>query len=389
LFAKKSHSVINIISMISAAGIMVGTLALVVVLSVYNGFDELVQSLYHTFDSDLRITPVAGKIFVPHSPEFDKVREMQGVVSFAEIVEENVLLEYRGYQDLATIKGVDTAFLQTTNMSQAMVDGDFAPWHGELEQAVLGRGIAYKLGVGIHFVDALHVYAPKRGGQVSLFNPQASLATEYIFPSGIFAIEQSFDNTYFFTPITFARRLLNYTDEVSAVEIQLSKTADAARIQRQVQALLGDSFVVKNRYEQHETMYRMMKSEKAAIYAILLFILVVISCNVLGSLAMLVIEKKDDVLTLRSMGAGERLISRIFLYEGWMISLVGIIVGIVLGLLVCLAQQTFGIISMPGSFLVSAYPVSIRWFDIAVIAVAVATIGYLAAWLPVRYVRGS
>ncbi|MDR1680936.1 MAG: ABC transporter permease, partial [Prevotellaceae bacterium] len=321
LFAKKSHNVINIISMISAAGIMTGTLALVVVVSVYNGFDELVQSMYHTFDADLRITPAAGKVFTPHSAAFDRVRGLPGVVSFAEIVEENVLLEYRGYQDLATIKGIDSLYAGATDLPQAIVEGAFEPWHGEVEQAVVGRGIAYKLGVGIHFVDPLLVYAPRRDARLSLLNPEAALASEYIYPSGIFAIEQSFDNAYFFAPIAFARRLFGYTDEVTAIEIRLAPDADAAQIQRQVKKLVGASFAVKNRYEQHETMYRMMKSEKAVIYAILLFILVVISCNVLGSLAMLIIEKKDDVLTLRSMGAADRLINRIFLYEGWMISL--------------------------------------------------------------------
>ncbi|MDR2362345.1 MAG: ABC transporter permease [Prevotellaceae bacterium] len=387
LFAKKSHNVINIISLISAAGIMIGTLALVVVVSVYNGFDELVQSMYHTFDADLRITPATGKVFTPHSAIFDEVRRQPGVVSFTEVVEENVLLEYRGYQDLATIKGIDSAYLAATPLPQTIVEGGFTLWHGEVEQAVLGRGIAYKLGVGLHFIDPLLVHAPKRDGRLSLLNPEASLVSEYIYPSGIFAIEQSFDNTYFFAPIAFARRLFDYADEVTAIEIRLAPQADVAKVQRQVKTILGAAFVVKNRYEQHETMYRMMKSEKAVIYAILLFILVVISCNVLGSLAMLIIEKKDDVLTLRSMGADERLINRIFLFEGWMISLLGILIGIVLGLGLCVAQQTFGLIPMPGNFLVNAYPVSIQWFDVALIAVAVAVIGYIAAWLPVQYAK--
>jgi ABC-type lipoprotein release transport system permease subunit len=387
LFARKSHNVINIISMISAAGIMTGTLALVVVVSVYNGFDHLVRSLYHTFDADLRITPVAGKVFTPRSAAFDEVRSLPGVVSFTKIVEENVLLEYRGYQDLATVKGIDSAGLATSQMQQAIVDGEFKLWHGELEQAVIGRGVAYKLGVNIHFIDPLLVYAPKRDGRLSLLNPEASLASEYIYPSGVFAIEQSFDNAYLFTPIAFARRLFDYTDEVTSVEIQLEPRADAARIQRQVKDILGASFAVKNRYEQHETLYRMMKSEKAVIYAILLFILLVISCNVLGSLAMLIIEKKDDVLTLRSMGANRRLINRIFLFEGWMISLLGILVGIGLGLLLCVIQQVFGVIPMPGNFLVDAYPVSIQWLDVMLIAIAVAGIGYMAAWLPLRYAR--
>jgi ABC-type lipoprotein release transport system permease subunit len=384
LFAKKSHNVIHIISMISTGGIAVGTMALVVVLSVYNGFDELVTALYRTFDADLRITPVAGKVFTPRSPAFDAVRALPGVASFAEVVEDNVLLEYRGYQDLATIKGVDSAFAQATALPSAMVEGAFEPWHGEQEQAIVGRGIAYKLGIGLHFIDPINVYAPKRNAPVSLLNMQASLYSETIFPAGIFAIEQGLDNAYFFVPIDFARRLFDYTDEVSAVELYLRPEASAARVRNEVATLLGDAFVVKDRYQQHETLYRMMASEKAAIYAILLFILLVISCNVLGSLAMLVIEKKGDVHTLRSMGADERLIGRIFLFEGWLISLVGIAVGVVVGLLICLAQQCFGMIPMPGNFLVDAYPVAIYWSDIALTSGAVAAIGYLAARVPAR-----
>jgi len=389
LFAKKSHNVINIISLISAIGITIGTAALVVVMSVFNGFVDLGESLYRISDSDLRITPTTGKIFTPQTPEFEKVRQLSGIASFAEVVEENVLLEYRGYQNVATIKGVDSAFLSTTNMWQAMVDGEFQLWHGDLEQAVIGRGIAYKLGIGIHFVDPLHVYAPKREGTISLINPQASLVSEYIFPAGIFAIEQSYDNAYLFVPIRFVRNLFDYTNEVSAIEIQLDKTANADKIQQEIRKILGKDFVVKNRYEQQEIIFRMYKTEKAVVYSILLFMLLIISCNALGSLAMIIIEKKDDVFTLRSMGADDKMISRIFLLEGWMISLLGMIVGVIIGLLLAWAQQVFGLIAMPGNFLVNAYPVSIHWSDVALIALTVVSIGYLTAWLPVRFAKSK
>ncbi|MDR2359535.1 MAG: ABC transporter permease [Prevotellaceae bacterium] len=388
LFAKKSHNVINIISLISAAGVVIGTMALVVVLSVYNGFEDLVKSLYNTFDADLRIAPATGKTFIPQSPEFDAVRRLPGIVSFAEVLEENVLLEYRSHQDIAAIKGIDSAFLSTTRLPDAIVDGEFKPWHGELEQAVIGRAIAYKLGIGVHLIDPLHVYAPSREGRISLVDVEASLVSDYIFPAGIFAIEQSFDNVVF-VPLPFVRRLFDYTDEVSAIEIQLAANADAAGVQTQIKKLLGDSFTVKNRYEQHATLHRMMKSEKAAIYAILLFMLIVISCNILGSLAMLIIEKKSDVFVLRSMGANDRLINRIFLLEGWMISVLGVVTGIILGLLVCFTQQWFGIISMPGNFLVSTYPVSIRWTDVTLVGVAVLATGYVMAWLPARIVGSN
>lgn len=390
LFAKKSHNVINIISMISVVGVVIGTAALVVVISVFNGFEDLAKSMYHTFDADLRITPATGKVFVPHSAAFEEVRRLPGVASFSEVLEENVLLEHGGYQDIATFKGIDSAFLTTTRMSQAMLDSmPFAPWHGELEQAIVGRGVQYRLGINVYLQwnNILTVYAPRRGVPLSLANPQASLNSATIIPAGVFAIEQSYDNNYVFVPIRFVRNLFDYTDEVSAIELQLDSTANATKIQRQITKLLGDGFVVQSRYEQHETMFRMMKSEKAAVYAILLFMLIVISGNVLGSLTMLIIEKQDDVFTLRSMGANDKLIDRIFLFEGWMISLLGVIAGIVIGLLLCFAQQTFGIIRMEGNFLVNAYPVSVHFADVALIAAVVAAIGYVAAWLPVRYLK--
>jgi len=390
LVAKKSHNVIHIISLISVLGIVIGTAALVAVVSVFNGFEDLARLMYHTFDADLRITPATGKVFTPQSAAFDEVRRMPGVASFSEILEENVLLEYNGYQDIATLKGIDTTFLTTTKMRDAMVDSmPFSPWHGELEQAIVGRGVQYRLGVNVYLQwnNQLTVYAPKRGVPLSFANPQASLNSDYIIPAGVFAIEQSYDNAYVFVPIRFVRNLFDYTGEVSAIEIQADSTANVVKMQQQIKRLLGDGFVVKNREEQHETVFRMMKSEKVAVYAILLFMLIIISGNVLGSLTMLIIEKQDDVFTLRSMGASERLIDRIFLFEGWLISLVGVVVGVVIGLLLCFAQQSFGFIAMEGNFLVSAYPVSVRFTDVALIAALVAVIGYIAAWLPVRYFR--
>ncbi len=361
-------------------------MALVIVLSVFNGFNGLVKSMYNTFDADLKITPATGKVFVPNTPVFDQVRRLPGIASFSEVLEENVLLEYRGYQDLATIKGIDSAFLATTRMPEAIIDGEFAPWHGEMEQAIVGSSVAYKLGIGVRFVDPLFMYVPKREGTISLINPQASLVSRYLYPGGIFTIEQSLDN-HVFVPLRFARELLDYTHEVSAVEIQCDASANTAALQVQIKELLGTGFAVKDRYEQNATLFRMMESEKAVIYAILLFMLIVISCNILGSLAMLILEKKDDVFTLRSLGATERLIGRIFLLEGWLISLVGVVAGVLLGLFVCWLQQTFGLLSMPGTFTIAAYPVAVRWSDIFIIMAAVIAIGYVVAWLPVRYLR--
>lgn len=385
LFAKKSHNVINIISMISVIGIAVGTLALVVVLSIYNGFDDLVKSLHATFDPDLRITPAEGKVFSPHTAAFNELRMLPEVASFSEILEENVLLQYGDKQDIVNLKGVDSVFEAVTPIKEAMYTGEFSLHFGEIEQAVLGTTIAAKLGVGIYFLDPLEVYIPKREGSINMLNPAEALNHDYLYPAGIFSIEQTFDSRYVFVPIAFMRRLLNYADEVSAVEIRLQAGHSEQEMMKRVQQLLGDGFTVKDRYRQNESIYVMMMTEKAIIYAILLFIVLIISCNVLGSLAMLIIEKKADRATLKSMGASDRLIRRIFLFEGWLISLFGVACGIVGGLLLCYLQQRFGLLTVSGSLLVDAYPVHVLWSDVLVVALSVAAIGFVAALLPVRY----
>jgi ABC-type lipoprotein release transport system permease subunit len=389
LFARKSHNVINIISMISVAGLAVGTLALVVVLSVYNGFDGLVMSLYHTFDADLRITPAEGKTFSPRMPAFDSSKTLAGIASWSEVLEENVLLEYRDKQDIVTLKGVDSTYEAVTPLRDKMVSGEFELHHGEIEQAIVGRAIANKLRVGIHFIDPLKVYLPRREGRISLVNPAASLKDGYLYPVGVFAVEQAFDSKYVFVPIAFVRRLADYPDAVSAIEIHLQAGVDAGAMAGKLRNLLGDNFEVKDRYQQNEAIYAMMKSEKAIIYAILIFIIVIISCNVLASLAMLIIEKKDDIYTLRCLGANTKLIRSVFLLEGWMISLFGIVCGVLGGLLLCFLQQQFGLVGMPGNFLVPAYPVTVLWSDVLWVAVSVAGIGFVAALLPACVIRSS
>ena len=387
LFAKKSHNVINIISMISVTGIAVGTLALVVVLSVFNGFNDLVKSLHTSFDPDIRITPSEGKVFLPHTAAFDELRTMPQVASFAGILDENVLLQYRGKQDIVTLRGVDSTFEATTPVKKMMYSGEFSLHHGDIEQAVLGRTVAYKLRVGIYFLDPLEVYLPDREAAFNPLNPTASLSHDYLYPAGVFSMEQSFDSRYVFVPIAFMRRLLNYTAEVSAIELRLTSGVDEQKMARQVQKILGPDFDVRDRYRQNESTYAMMASEKAMIYAILMFIILIISCNILGSLAMLIIEKKSDVETLQSLGADDRLISRIFLLEGWLISLLGVATGIIGGLIVCFLQQQFGLLGMSGNFLVNAYPVRVLWTDVLSVALSVAAIGFLAALIPARYVK--
>ena len=371
------------------AGIAVGTLALVVVLSVYNGFDGLVESLYHTFDADLRIMPAEGKTFSPRTPVFDALKTLPGIASWSEILEENVLLEYRDKQDIVTLKGVDSTYEAVTPLRDKMMSGEFKLYHGEIEQAVVGRTIVNKLRVDIHFIDPLKVYLPRREGRISLVNPAASLNSDYLYPAGVFALEQAFDSKYVFVPIAFVRRLADYTDAVSAIEVHVQAGIDIGMMAGKLQSALGNGFEVKDRYQQNEAIFAMMKSEKAMIYAILLFIIIIISCNVLASLAMLVIEKKDDADILRCLGARVKIIRAVFLLEGWMISLYGVVCGVLGGLLLCYLQQQFGFVGMPGNFLVPAYPVTVLWSDVLWVSLSVSGIGFLAALLPACTIKSS
>lgn len=396
LFAKKTHNVINIISYVSVAGVALGTLALVVVLSVYNGFDDFVKSLYTSFDSDIRITAVEGKTFDSTIPQLQQVRTLDGVVSYSEVLEDNVLLNYevsRRINDYdeppktkqlpAIMKGVDDSYLQTSDIERLLIAGDFELKKGDIQEAVLGYGIAGSLGVNAGFVTPLQVWAPKRGKKLSL--GMNALQHDYLFPSGIFSVDKTIDGKYIFTSLDFARDLLGYTDEVSSIELKVSGTANADKLQKEIEQLLGSSFNVKNRYQQNETLYRVMLSEKFVIYLILILIVTIVSFNIIGSLTMLMVDKKKDIVTLQNIGADIGLIKRIFLFEGWLIAIFGAIVGLLLGLFVCWLQIQFQLVSMPSGFLISAYPVKVQLLDVLLVFGLVILMGYLIARIPVAY----
>ncbi|HBG24263.1 MAG: hypothetical protein A2X17_07835 [Bacteroidetes bacterium GWF2_41_61] len=387
LFAKKSHNVINIISLISAGGIAVGTAALIIILSVYNGFEGLIKSLYGAYESDLLISPVLGKSFIPAGEQFEAIRKDSRIAAFCEVVEENVFIKYGDQESVATIKGVDSAYSRITQLHQYIKEGEFSLYHGEIPQAVLGRFLAYHLGLRVHFNESLALYFPSRNSRLSIVNPSSSLNTEEVFPSGIFSLEQGFDKKYIFIPISVARDLLEYENEVSYVELYLNNKEQLPSVKRELINTLGDKYLIKDRFEQNETLYKMMESEKLSIYIILLFVLVIISCNLFGSLSMLIIEKREDASTLKAMGADDRLIKRIFLLEGWMISLLGVAVGTVVALAFCFAQQTFGIIPMPGNFIIENYPIVVRASDVIITICGIAIIGFFAAHLPLAIVK--
>lgn len=387
LFAKKSHNVINIISLISASGIALGTMALIIILSVYNGFEGLIKSLYSAHDSDLLIIPREGKSFVPHSQGFDFIRSSEKVARFCEIIEENIFIKYSQQESVATIKGVDSNYQAITQLRDFITDGEFSLYQGEVPQAIVGRGIANNLRLNIHFVDPLYLYFPSRNNPISLINPTSSLNQERVFPSGIFSIEQGFDNKYIYIPIEVARNLTEYDNEVTSVELYLKEGTDTEQLKDEFSKALGEDFIIKNRYEQNETLYRMMGSEKLSIYIILLFVIIIISCNLFGSLSMLIIEKREDVESLKSMGANDKLIKHIFLLEGWFISIIGIIAGTILGLIICFIQMKYGIVTMPGNFIIDSYPVVVKFVDVTLTVCGVAAIGYLAAKLPLLILK--
>ncbi|OFY39426.1 MAG: hypothetical protein A2X18_04850 [Bacteroidetes bacterium GWF2_40_14] len=387
LFAKKSHNVINIISLISASGIALGTMALIIILSVYNGFEGLIKSLYKTHESDLLIVAREGKSFVPHSDSFDIIRSSHNVASFCEIIEENIFINYSGQESVATIKGVDSSYQAVTKIKDYLVDGDFSLYHGEVPQAIIGRGVANNLGLNINFVDGLFLYFPSRNRPISFVNPASSLNQERVFPAGVFSVEQGFDNKYIYIPIEIARNLTEYDDKVTSIELYVKEGTDINALKDKFGKVLGNGFIVKNRYEQNETLYKMMGSEKLSIYIILLFVIIIISCNLFGSLSMLIIEKREDVESLKSMGANDNLIKQIFLLEGWFISILGIIAGTVTGIAICFIQMKFGIVPMPGNFVIDSYPVVLKFSDVALTICGVAIIGYLAAKLPLLILK--
>ncbi len=383
LFAKKSHNVINIISAISAAGIAVGCAALVIILSIYNGFDDLLKGMFESYTPDVVVTPDRGKVFSPDSTTVAALLAREDVASVSEVLEETVFLKYGDRDAIVTARGVDSIYQNVTGLAQYVVQGSFDLKDGEIDQMVLGSSIAQDLRVNTTFLTPLEVYFPSRKAKVSLTDPTSSLRKTTLFPVGLIALEKNFDEQYVYMPISALRKVLERTDEVSMLEIRLKKEALTAtgdisgKVQEEIAALFGEGYNVRNKYQQNESLYKMMTYEKLAIYLILLFVVLIISCNVFGSLSMLIIEKQDDIEILRSMGADDKTINRIFTTEGWMISLLGAAAGIVLGVLICLAQQYFHIVRLPGNFIVSYYPVHLQWFDILIIFVSVAAIGYV------------
>lgn len=391
LFSKKKHNAINIISGISVCGVALATLALVCTLSVFNGFQDMVAGFFTAFDPELKITIREGKVFEPQGAAFQEVRSLPEIGVWTETLEENAMVQYKDRQAMAIIKGVEDNFEELTAIDSLLYGaGEFILHDSIVDYGVLGVELISELGTGLQFVDPLQVYAPKRNVRVNMANPSASFNRDYLFSPGVVFVvnQQKYDARYILTSLSFARNLFNYDTEVSAVELKLKPGADVTAVQRKIARILGDEFVVLDRYEQQADVFRIMEIEKFISYLFLTFILAIACFNVIGSLSMLILDKREDVETLRNLGADDRLIARIFLFEGRLISLFGALSGIVLGLLLCYIQQRFGIISLGGgngSFIVDAYPVSVHVTDVVLIFITVITVGFLSVWYPVHY----
>ena len=385
LFAKKSHNVINIISAISAIGMAIGTAALIIILSVYNGFDSLIRSMMSTVEPDLLITPSTGKVFIPEGETYDWIYDQPSVKSMCCVLQEQVFINYDGKQGLAKAKGVDWVYEDESSLKDYITDGEFKLHKGDIPLAVVGAGLAYEMQMNPRFLAPIEIYFPSRTRKISLANPASAIESIRVWPSGLFSVNTDVDKELMILPIAKMQELLEYENEVSGVEIRLtdnSDTKELKRLQKEISSKLGPDFKVKNRFQQNESLYKMMKYEKAAIYMILIFVIIIIAFNIFGSLTMLIIEKRFDIETLKSLGATEKLIKRIFVLEGWMISLAGLAGGLFLGVLFSLLQQWFGFIKMPGHFVVQAYPIILSWTDVMLTAIGVTVIGYLIALIP-------
>lgn len=394
VFSKKSTNAINVISAISVVGVAVGTMALVIVLSVFNGFHDLVASFFTNFDPQIELVPTQGKTAPGDDPLLDKVRQMPQVSVHTDVLEDQGLAVYGDRQQMVTVMGVDDNFTQLTNISDILYgDGEFTLQAANLFYAIPGIRLAQDMGLGARFDGYLKLYAPVRRGQITdLEDPSDGFVVDsLISPGVVFAVNQAkYDRDHIICSIGFARRLFDQDGMLSSLQIRLKPGSDLAAVKKQMREIVGSKYRVLDRFEQQSDTFNIMQIEKVLAYVFLTFILMVACFNIISSLSMLIIDKKADAATLRNLGATDRQIRSIFLFEGRIISAIGAVVGILLGLLLCWLQQEFGLVHMgdsAGSFVVNAYPVSVHYDDVAIVFVTVLLIGWGAAWIPTRKLK--
>ena len=374
-------------------GVALATLALVCTLSVFNGFQDLVTTMFTAFDPEIKITAANGKVFDAQDERIQLLKELPEIEVFSESLEDNAMVQYKGRQTMVVIKGIEDNFNQLTAIDSILYGrGDWVLHDEVVDYAIPGIELVSVLGTGIRFLDPLEVYAPKRGVKINVANPSTSFESSYLHSSGlVFAVnQQKYDASYILTSLSFARDLFQYETEVSSIELRLVADADLKKVKNEIRRILGNDFLVLDRYEQQADTYRIMEVEKLISYVFLSFILLIACFNVIGSLSMLIIDKRNDVVTLRNLGADDQLISRVFLFEGYMITFFGALIGVGLGLLLCFIQQEFGLISLgsgssAGAFVVDAYPVSVYATDVILVLITVLVTGFLSVFFPVRY----
>ena len=392
LFSKKSHNAINIISAISVCGVALATLALVCTLSVFNGFHDLIASFFTHFDPDLKVETVKGKTFTPDSAQLIAIESIPGVEVVSSTLEDNAMAKYKDQQTMVTIKGVDDNFQALTHIDEILYGNpEFKLYDAVVDYGIMGQQLMYILNTGVQPYDPIEVYAPRKGTRVNMSNPLANFHRELLYsPGSVFNINDSrYASSYIITSIDYARRLFDYTDEVSALELRLFPEADVQEVKHAICNIMGEGFTVKDRYEQQEATFKVVKIEKFISYLFLCFILMVACFNIISSVSMLILDKRDNANTLRSLGAPDGMVARIFIYEGNLIALIGAIVGLVLGIVLCLLQQHFGLIGLggDGQFVVSAYPVRVKFTDIVLVFFSVVVVSAISVWLPIRLVN--
>ncbi len=391
LFARRRKHAINLISGVAVAGVAFATIAMICTLSVFNGFQDLVASLFTSFDPELKVTPAQGKAIAADDPAVTAIKKSPLVLAATECVEGLALAKYYDNQTVVTIKGVDNNYSKTSDIASILYgDGDFRLKADVLNYGTPGIQLAQQLQLGVRYTSPLDIYAPRKGERIDAANPAQSFNHDQLYSPGVvFSVKQKkYDASYIITSLDFARSVFEQQGCITSLELRLKDGTDIAAAQKELTKLSGEKLKVENRYEQQEDVFRIMRIEKLVAYLFLTFILIVACFNIVGSLSMLIIDKRKDMLTIRSLGADNATIAKVFLYEGRMIALTGVVIGIAAGVALCMAQQHLGLIKMgneAGSFIIDAYPVSVRWGDVVLTFLTVIAAGYISTWYPVRY----
>jgi lipoprotein-releasing system permease protein len=385
-FAKRSHNVINLISLVSVIGVAVGTFALVAVMSVYNGMDKFIENQRNILSPSLKITSTISKVFEPQNIDIERIKNIDGVASISMSLEENALLVYGSKRCVATVCGTDAIFVERSGIDGSIVEGAPVLQQGDVNCAIAGHGIAQMLDLRTHFIELLWIYVPRRGGRASALSMDDAFKSAYLRPTGVFSVDWESNSRYVFVPLALMQKLLNYGSEVGSMGIYLQKNTNESRIHREIERIVGSNYAVKNKDQQNAILYKMMQTEKWVIFFILTFVLLLASAGSVGALSMLILEKKRDIFTLQSLGMTQQRVGMVFCGHGLLVSSIGCAAGALLGLLACMGQMYFGFIKLHGSFLIDAYPVSINPSDIALIMISVTTINALMTLLPLRII---